>query len=112
MGKNKHKTNTAFVVIKGQTTNDEWVKFARMQLTTGELTSERMKQMNKYSHEHDDEHTTYDWARILADRVETLELNADSKKLTRKTLTQIGALAIAALESMDRYEAKRARRKR
>lgn len=112
MGKKKDKPRTtAFVAIRGVTTDDEWVAFARMQLTTGELTTERLKQLKKYSHEHDDEHSLEDWARILADRVETLELNTDSKKLTRKLLTQIGALTIAALEAMERKEAKRARKR-
>ena len=103
MGKKKHKTE--FVKLKGSE-GDDWMKLALTHLAGANLFDERMKQWKKWSYKHDDKNAPEDWARIISDIAENLTTNTDSKKLTKKYLVQIGAVALAALEA-DMRRAKR-----
>lgn len=66
-----------------------------------EVLQERASQDAKWGgSSHDDEHTPEDWADFIDERL--YRLVTGSKEDARKALVQIAALAVAAIESMDR----------
>ncbi len=56
--------------------------------------------------EHDDRHTVSDWAAIIDARVALVERasNFDKSAGARRRLLQVAALAVAAIQSIDREE--------
>jgi hypothetical protein len=76
------------------------------QVSAQDLVTERLHQLDQWSYEHDDAHSMEDWAYFINERTEALSLGLSSKK-ARKTLIEIGALSLAALEAMNRKEARK-----
>lgn len=65
-----------------------------------EIFDERARQIAKgYTPEHDDEHRVYDFARFINMRTWNIQKNGHEP---RPLLIQIAALAVAAVESLDR----------
>ena len=80
-----------------------------------DLAAERLRQDLKWGGaEHDDKHDVADFCRYIRNYTGWAEQMADmgSEDKARRRLVQVAALAVAAVESMDRkrerYEAKRA----
>jgi Lar family restriction alleviation protein len=71
-----------------------------------EVKAERKYQYAKWGGpEHDDKHCLWDWARFIVLRVPTFDALLQSDD-PRKDLIEIAALAVAAIESLDRKAAK------
>lgn len=72
-----------------------------------EIQHERIRQDGKWGGaEHDDNHATLDFLGFIVDRVESASVreltNTHNLSYDRKELIEIAALAVAAVESIDR----------
>jgi hypothetical protein len=70
-----------------------------------EIKSERIRQDSLWGGaNHDDRHTTSDWANYIGDRVKKIQEGQSSLTTERmgELFLHIAALAVAALESIDR----------
>jgi hypothetical protein len=66
-----------------------------------EIAEERVKQDEQWGGpEHDDEHTAFEWLGIITHYLGRGLINADV--LSRKAMVQVAALAVAAIEWIDR----------
>lgn len=72
-----------------------------------DVSRERKKQDNEWGGpEHDDRHDRYDWIQFIEHQISSVTRTDNPKKIRRR-FVKIAALALAALESMDRQEARR-----
>lgn len=75
-----------------------------------EIREERARQDEKWGGpEHDDEHSRDDWTCFIDDKTTDAE-NTENDADYRRRLIQIAALAVAAIESLDRHTAREASR--
>lgn len=73
-----------------------------MKLIFDEIVEERWKQNGKWGGaDHDDTHNANDWQRYIRSHAAALT-DTQSAREYRKELIQIAALAVAAVESLDR----------
>ena len=56
---------------------------------------------------HDDDHTDTDWASFIGKRSDELLMRSQTDSRTRELFLHIAALAVAAIESMDRTKEQR-----
>lgn len=116
MGKKKTKGRGPYkmqiVKLRGPVENNlEWAKVALTHLASSDVYRERIKQWKKWSYDHDDKHSAEDWFRLINEFADDGHREAHSPKLVRKRLAQIGALAVAGLEALTRFDAKKAKEK-
>jgi hypothetical protein len=73
-----------------------------------EVSNERLRQLDKgFDAEHDDRHSLPAWAYLLLRRVTDLSHPwAEAHPVARQELIEIAAIAIAAVESLDRAAAR------
>lgn len=83
---------------------DEWRQLALTHLVLGDVVDERFKQLKRWSYEHDDEHEMEDWLTFIDEYTNRAGLELGDTKKVRKRLVQIAALAVAALEVLQRKE--------
>jgi hypothetical protein len=71
-----------------------------------EVAEERVRQDEKWGGaDHDDAHNLYDWCEFVADRVGRIrpgDVTLEGIQHARRRLVQTAALAVAAVESLDR----------
>lgn len=76
-----------------------------------EIIQERIRQDAKWGGpEHDDEHNAYDWREFITERVRKAKSYDESPEGIadfRRRLVETAALAVAAIQSLDRKEARR-----
>lgn len=84
--------------------DDTTIRAALTWLTLHEVAAERREAT--WSYEHDDKHSMEDWAYLITDRTEAMSLGV-SKKKAKKALVEIAALAVAALEAVQRSEVRK-----
>lgn len=73
---------------------------AQTERVLNEVREERRRQDEQWGQVHDDQHTVDDWL-MLIDRYRPCVCR-DCKHKNRKALVQVAALAVAAIESLDR----------
>lgn len=78
--------------------------FVVQQKAMMDVVSERAKQDAKWGPEHDDQRPTYEFVELIRDYAVCARIAAGSAntKKARKRLIQVAALAIAAVETIDR----------
>lgn len=70
-----------------------------------ELRAERIRQDDRWGGpHHDDSHAIEDWAFFIAIRCKALKSDSAAYDPARRILVEIAALAIAAIESVDRIK--------
>lgn len=75
-----------------------------------DIREERSRQDEKWGGpDHDDEHERDDWTYFIDDKMVYAE-QAESDAEYRRRMIQIAALAVAAVESLDRHVARKASR--
>jgi hypothetical protein len=86
--------------------------FASIVQTIAEVLDERRHQDAIYGGaQHDDENGAYDWSRLISKqvgRIDFSEAEADNPAQHRERFKKIAALAVAAMQSIDRQSAARA----
>jgi hypothetical protein len=86
--------------------------FASIVRTIGEVLDERRRQDAIYGGAlRDDENDAYDWSRLISKqvgRIDFSEAKADNPARHRERFKKIAALAVAAMQSIDRQSAARA----
>jgi hypothetical protein len=72
-----------------------------------DISKERVQQDEQWGGpEHDDQHTLDDWERFIILQLNLMQLSVPTGRTPRDRLVKVAALAVAAIESLDRQAAK------